>query len=373
MLAAGNDIIAMLEELAPPQWALSWDNSGLQWGDPDLPVHAVLIALDFNEAILDQALAQGVNFIFSHHPYLYKPLTGLDLRDQRAALLARALREGVALYSAHTNLDVAPRGVNQALGELLGLEKMVVLHPTVREKLEKLVVFVPDGYADKVRDAIAEAGAGWIGNYSHCTFQLSGTGTFLPREGSNPFIGTQGLVEKVKEYRLETIMPVAVRDQVLQAMEHAHPYEEVAYDLYPLSMEGEARGLGRVGELPGPITLQELALQCRDLLQPCSLRMLGDSRMSVKRVAVLGGSGAAYLTEAAQKGAQVFISGDICYHDEQQAWDLGLALLDAGHAATERPVLPIVADFLTEKIKDRGYKTKVIVEREVLFPWTCFD
>lgn len=364
MLATGNDIIAIFEELAPLKWALSGDNCGLQWGNPDLPVQSVLLALDFTEPVLEQALAQGVDFIFTHHPYLYKPLTGLDLRGRRAALLARALKEGVTLYSAHTNLDVAPRGVSHALGELLGLEKMEILHNTGQEQLEKLVVFVPHGYEDKVRHALAEAGAGWIGNYSHCTFQLSGTGTFLPQEGSNPFIGTQGLVEKVEEYRLETIMPVVVRDQVLRAMIDAHPYEEVAYDLYPLTLQGEARGLGRVGELPEPVTLQQLALQCREVLQPSSLRMFGHSEMAVQRVAVLGGSGASYLGDAAQAGAQVFICGDICYHDEQQAWDLGLALLDAGHAATERPVLPVVAAFLKEKLQHRGLKADVFLERE---------
>ena len=372
MLAAGNDIITIIEELAPLQWALPGDACGLQWGDPNVPVHNVLIALDFNEAVLDEALAAGANFIFTHHPYLYKPLARLDLRDRRAALLVRALKEGVTLYSSHTNLDVAPRGVSQVLGELLGLEKMVVLHPSAWEKLEKLVVFVPEGFEDKVRNALADAGAGWIGNYSHCTFQLSGTGTFMPREGTNPFIGSRGVVEKVKEFRLETIVPGGVRDEVIRAMVDVHPYEEVAYDIFPLLLEGEVRGLGRVGDLPEPIMLQELALKCRQVLRPCSLRMLGDGLMSVQRVAVLGGSGATYLTDAAQKGAQVFISGDICYHDEQQACDLGLTLLDAGHAATEKPVIPVVAAFLREKLQERGYKTEVIMEREGPVPWTYF-
>ncbi len=372
MLARGNDLIAMFEEFAPLDWALPGDACGLQWGDPGLPVPAVFIALDYNEAVLEEALTKGANFIFTHHPYLYKPLHKLDLRDRRAALLTRALKEGVTLYSAHTNLDVAPRGVSQALGERLGLQRMQVLHPTHQEKFEKLVVFVPEGFEDKVRNALAESGAGWIGNYSHCTFQLSGTGTFLPREGSNPFIGNQGVVEKVKEYRLETILPLTVRDKALQALVEAHPYEEVAYDLYPLSMEGEAKGLGRLGELPEPMMLQELALRCKEVLKSSGLRMLGHSQMLVQRVAVLGGSGAAYLTEVAQKGAHVFISGDICYHDGQQACDLGLALLDADHAATERPVLPVIAAFLKEKLKERGCKTEVFMEREGSYPWTYY-
>lgn len=372
MFFAGKDLIAIFEELAPSHWALPGDNCGLQWGNPDLPVHAVLLALDFNEEVLDEALAAGANFIFTHHPYLYKPMERLDLREPRAALLNRALSEGIALYSAHTNLDVAPRGVNQALGDLLGLQRMEVLHPTAQEQLEKLVVFVPAGFEEKVRNALAEAGAGWIGNYSHCTFQFLGTGTFMPREGSNPFLGSEGVVEEAQEYRLETIVPAAARKNVLQAILEVHPYEEVAYDLYPLLLEGDVRGLGRVGELPEPQALGELAKSCRDLLRPQTLKMHGDKNMPVQRVAVLGGSGASYLGKAAQKGAQVFISGDICYHDWQQAKNLGLALLDAGHEATERPVIPVVAGWLRDKMEKTGYDTRIIISKETELPWTYF-
>ncbi|MEW5920714.1 MAG: Nif3-like dinuclear metal center hexameric protein [Bacillota bacterium] len=373
MFATGNNIIAIIEEFAAPAWTLPGDTCGLQWGDPNCSVKSVLLALDFNEAVLEEALTVGANFVFTHHPFFYNPLLKLDLRERRTALLARALKEGVVLYSAHTNLDVAPYGVSHALGKLLGLEHMTVLHPTDQEKLEKLVVFIPEGFEDKVRNALTAAGAGWIGNYSHCTFQLMGTGTFLPREGSSPFIGTPGVVEKVREYRLETILPVAKRDNVLEAMRYAHPYEEVAYDLYPLSLEGEKRGLGRVGELPEPDTLQALASRCREMLRPCSIKMLGEAGRKVQRVAVLGGSGAAYLPAAVQSGAQVFISGDLRYHDAQQACDAGLALLDAGHAATERPVIPVVAAFLREKLKQNGYETDVIIGREEEIPWVTLD
>ncbi len=364
MFATGNSLIALLEEFADPAWILPGDNSGLQWGNPDDNVKAVFLALDFSETVLEQALAAGANFVFTHHPFFYRPLSRLDLRERRHALMVRTLGEGVLLYSSHTNLDVAPFGVSHALGRLLGLENMSVLHPTGQERLEKLVVFVPEGFEDRVRDAVAEAGAGWIGNYSHCTFQLLGTGTFLPREGSNPYLGTQGALERVKEYRLETVLPVSRREAVLEAMKKVHPYEEVAYDLYPLSLTGKELGLGRIGDLPEPVTLREMASRCRKALHPCLPRVFGEGERKIKRVAVLGGSGGAYLPAAAEKGAQLFISGDLKFHDLQFAHEAGMSLIDAGHAATERPVIPVVEAYLREKLQQLGCLTEVIRERE---------
>ncbi|MGI6308798.1 MAG: Nif3-like dinuclear metal center hexameric protein [Dethiobacteria bacterium] len=369
MFAVGSDLVVFLEEFAPLRWALPKDASGLQWGDLSREEPALLLALDFSEEVLEEALARGISFIFTHHPFLYRPLQQLDWRNRREALIMRAIKEDITLFSAHTNLDVAPRGVSQALGELLGLKKMQPLYLTGRDELEKLVVFVPEGYEDKVRNALAEAGAGWIGNYSHCTYQLLGTGTFLPREGSSPFIGSRGSLEKVREYRLETILYRRCRQQVLEALDAAHPYEEVAYDLYPLANEGAVWGLGRTGCLAEKMTLRELAERCDNLLQPDFLNVSGDLNMLVEKVAVLGGSGAEYIPVVLQSGAQVFISGDIKFHAAQEAAMAGLALIDAGHDATERPVLRVLAQFLEEKIKLAGLKTEVIVFQEQSNLW----
>ncbi|RJX27837.1 MAG: Nif3-like dinuclear metal center hexameric protein [Dethiobacter sp.] len=369
MFAAGNNLISFVEEFAPRVRALPGDATGLQWGDLSREVPVLLLALDFSGEVLEEALLAGAPFIFTHHPFLYRPLHRLDLNNRHEALVVRALKEGVTLFSAHTDLDVAPRGVSHALGELLGLKNMQPLFPTGREELEKLVVFVPEGYEDKVRQAIAQAGAGWIGNYSHCTYQLLGTGTFLPREGSSPFLGTEGALEKVSEYRLETILFRRDREQVLEALFAAHPYEEVAYDLYPLSNEGQVWGLGRKGQLAEKVTLAELAGHCSKLLQPDFIKVLGDPEMKVEKVAVLGGSGSEYVENALQSGAQVFISGDIKFHDAQKAAYSGLALIDAGHDATERPVLPVLAGFLKERIKQSGFNTKVIISQKAGRLW----
>lgn len=364
MYAAGSEIAAFVEEIAPLSWALPGDASGLQWGDLSRKEPGLLLALDFSEGVLQKAMTGGTRFIVTHHPFLYRPLSRLDLRNKREALIAQALKEDITLYAAHTNLDVAPRGVSQALGELLGLKKMQLLHPTGRDELEKLVVFVPEGYEDEVRLALVGAGAGWIGNYSHCTFQTPGTGTFLPREGSFPFIGKENSLEKVREYRLETILYHRSRQQVLKALFAAHPYEEVAYDLYSLLNEGLARGLGRKGWLAEKMTLKELAERCEALLQPDFLNVVGDLEMYVEKVAVLGGSGAEYIPSVLRSGAQVFISGDFKYHEAQEAARAGLALIDAGHAATERPVLPVLSGLLKEKIGRAGLKTEVNIFQE---------
>lgn len=364
MFAAGSELVAFLEEFAPLRWALAGDNSGLQLGDLSRQEAGVLLALDFSEEVLAEALARGITFVVTHHPFLYRPFKQLDCRNKREALLVQALKKDLTLYAAHTNLDVAPRGVSQALGELLVLKKMQLLCRTGRGEMEKLVVYVPEGYVDEVRWALAGAGAGWTGNYSHCTFQLLGEGTFLPREGSSPFIGTEGRLERVSEYRLETILYHRNRRQVLKALFAAHPYEEVAYDLYPLVDAGPTRGLGRIGWLPEKMTLEELAERCDRLLQPDFLNVAGDPGMIVEKVAVLGGSGADYIPAARKGGAQVFISGDLKYHDAQEAAALGLALIDAGHAATERPVLPVLAGFLKGKIEQAGFETKVVISRE---------
>ncbi len=370
MLASGHDIVKFFEEIAPPRYALPGDATGLQWGDLRREVGTVLLALDFSPQVLEEALEWGASFVFTHHPYLYSPLENLDLGQPRQSLVARAIKEDLLLYTAHTNLDTAPGGVNQVLGELFGLQEMDPLAVTGSEELEKLVIFVPAGYEDPVRQAVSRAGAGWIGNYSHCTFQVMGTGTFLPLEGTQPFLGREGSLEHVNEYRLETILPRRLRTRVLQALFAAHPYEEVAYDLYALENTGRAWGLGRVGQLEQPMTLGQLVQATREWLQVGSeLRFLGDPGRLVERVAILGGSGGSYIDAAVEKGAHVLITGDIKYHDAQRAAEAGLALIDAGHEATEKPVLPAVARQLSPWLQRGGYETGVVISGQRNIPW----
>ena len=361
MFITGDKLVSIIEGFAPPAYALPGDVTGLQWGDLRREAQAVLFALDFSDEVLDEALEREASFIFTHHPYLFQPLRNLDLQKPREKLIARALAADVALYSAHTNLDVAKGGVNDVLAGLLALENVEILEITGGEELEKLVVFVPLGFEDRVRDALAGAGAGWIGNYSHCTWQVPGTGTFLPGVGAEPFIGSEGRLEKVEEYRLETIFPVSRRGEVVGALLAVHPYEEVAYDLYPLSRRGETRGLGRVGELTAANTLRDLAVRLKGLLGAETLRVHGDLESTVKKIAILGGSGGDYIEMAAGRGADAFITGDIKYHQAQQAALNGLALIDAGHDTSEWPVIPALAAFLREQMHLNGFQTKILI------------
>lgn len=370
MYAPGNNLVSFLEEFAPAWKAMPGDPEGLQWGDLSASVHALLLSLDFSEEVLEEALLAGANFVLTHHPFLYRPLQRIDFGHKPEALVARAIKEEVTLFAAHTSLDVSSRGVSQALGELLGLRDMQVLRAMGRETMEKLVVFVPEGYEDKVREAISEAGAGWVGNYSHCTFQVRGTGTFLPGEGSSPFIGRQGTLEKVKEYRLETIVPRSRRRAVLEALFNAHPYEEVAYDLYPLSIEGKPWGFGRVGWLKEKTSLGELVEKIRCLLASPGIKVWGKPDQKVEKVALLGGSGGDYLENALNSGADLYLTGEVRYHDGQKALSAGMALVEVGHDCSERPVLPVLAEFLQEKIRERGYQTKVLISR-TSSPWWC--
>ncbi|HHU76381.1 MAG TPA: Nif3-like dinuclear metal center hexameric protein [Firmicutes bacterium] len=362
----------MIEKFAPPASALPGDASGLQWGDSRYEVPTALLSLDFSAEVLEEALEKGASFIFTHHPFIYRPLKTINLQNPRENLIARALCEGITLYCAHTNLDVVSGGVSDVLAKLLGLKDTSILSPTGGDELEKLVTFVPGGFIDDVRDAICHAGAGWIGNYSHCTYQLSGTGTFLPREGAKPFIGEKGTLEKVDEFRLETVIHKKNRDKIVRALLAAHPYEEVAYDLYPLNIDGQVWGLGRVGRLAKGLSLHEFAQYCHRLLAPDHLKVLGDLGTVVEKVAVLGGSGGDLVDKAMESKVDVFLTGDLKFHQAQEAELGGLSLIDAGHEATEWPVIPAMAAYLQEEIEHGNFQTEILISEKRKKMWHVF-
>ncbi|NLK52714.1 MAG: Nif3-like dinuclear metal center hexameric protein [Syntrophomonadaceae bacterium] len=349
-MVRAEEVTKCIEQLAPLSLAEAWDNVGWQVGDPAAPVKRVLIGLGYSPAVLQEALLQKADLIITHHPFIFQPLRQLRYDRYPGSWLRELVQEGIMLYAAHTNLDNASVGISQALGERLGLQQLQVFGSKQAEKLFKLVVFVPQGHEDEVRQAVSEAGAGWIGNYSHCTFQLLGTGTFLPREGTSPFIGQSGRLEKVAEYRLETIISEAKLSPVLHAMRETHPYEEVAYDLYPLQQTGRQFGPGRIGLLPGPHRLVELVERVKQGLRVPVVRVHGDLDQYVEKVAVCGGSGAFLVASAVAQGAQVLITGDVKYHEAQEAVNHGLAIIDAGHAATEFPGVEFLAAYLQEKL-----------------------
>lgn len=363
-------IAAFMEELAPLHWAESWDNVGLQVGEPSRPVRRVLVALEVTGGVVEEAVASQADLLVVHHPIIFQPLKALRFDTPNGARLQRLIQVGIGVYAAHTNLDQAPGGTNDTLAALAGLTKHEVLAKAGEEKYLKLHVGVPRGHEDAVRTALAEAGAGHIGNYSHCTFQTPGTGTFLPLEGTNPYLGQQGKLEFADEVKLETILPESIAQRVVRAMIAAHPYEEVAYDLYPLANPGRVRGHGRVGRLAQPVTLGVLAGRLKEALGVPHLKIVGDLACKIETVAVGAGSGGFLIGPAAKRGAQVLITGDVKYHEAQDAADAGLCVIDIGHYESERIVVPPLSAYLRERLKAEGLAVEVLEAQAGRDPFT---
>jgi dinuclear metal center YbgI/SA1388 family protein len=350
MVVRCQTVVQLIEKFAPKYLAEDWDNIGLQIGDPSQEVKKILVSLDLNMEVLNEALSLGADMLVVHHTPLFKPLKNLRTDLPLGRLIAKIVENRMSLYTAHTNLDSTWGGVNDVLAQKLKLRDVEVLSSGWQQKLFKLVVFVPVDYVEKVREAISSAGGGWIGNYSDCTFQLKGTGTFRPLSGTNPFIGEQGKLEYVEEVRLETIIPEEILSKVVKTMLKAHPYEEVAYDLYPLANQGKSAGLGRVGCLAAPLSLADFIDLVKASLSLSHVRYCGDLNKTIRKVALCGGSGASLIPQAVFAGAQVLLTGDIKYHEAQEAFSQDLALVDAGHFATEFPIVHVVAHFLCQQL-----------------------
>jgi len=354
------DLLGLVHGLYPPDLAEEWDNVGLQVGDPGAVVERVLVALDPTAGVVAAAAAQGAQLLVTHHPLLFKPLRRLTPDDPTGHVVWQAVQAGVAIVAAHTNLDVAADGLNRWLATRLQLVDAEPLQP-VAGQLIKLVVFVPASHAETVADALFAAGAGQIGAYDRCSFRAGGIGTFRPGFGTSPFIGTFGEDQLVEEVRLETVVPQRRLSRVLERMSQAHPYEEVAYDLIPLANHLPGAGLGRIGRLAEPLALAELAERIKAGLACETVRLVGRPDQPVSKVAVCGGSGAGLIREARRRGADVLVTGDIKYHEARQGEDLGLALIDAGHFATERPAVAELAARLGDEAAARGWRLDILV------------
>ncbi len=349
-MTLARNVIESVERLAPSPLAEAWDNSGLQVGNSAARVNRVLVALTPLPEVFDEALERGADFLLFHHPLIFGGLSFVDTNAYPGDLIARSVRENLTVHAAHTNYDAAPDGVSVALAEAVGLGgPLEIVAP--RGELRKLVVFVPEENADALADALSEAGAGVIGEYTRCTFRTPGTGTFFGGEGTDPYLGERGRLERVEEIRLETVVPAHNVGRALSAVRAAHPYEEPAFDVYPVEGRPEGCGYGRVGRLPEPMTPEGLAEHVSASLG-FPARLVADPRpgQRVERVAVLGGSGGSFIREAAASGADAYVTGDLDYHNALLAGSLGLAAVDAGHAATELPSLAPLARRLAKLV-----------------------
>lgn len=354
------DVMQVMEEWAPPAWAESWDNVGLQLGDPARSARRILVALEATGAVVEEALSRQVDLLVVHHPPIFRPLQAIRFDTFAGQRIERLIKAGIGLYAAHTNLDQAQGGTNDNLAALVGLTNPQVLQRVGEEKLLKLVVFVPVGHEEAVRAALAEAGAGHIGNYATCTFQTQGTGTFLPLEGTKPFIGEQGKLEYVQEIRLETVVRESNARRAVAAMLKAHPYEEVVFDLYPLANEGWVRGHGRIGTFEQPQRLGDLAQRLRTTFNLSGLTLVGDPNREIKTAAVGAGAGASLIGLALRRGVELLVTGDIKYHDAQDALDAGLSIIDIGHYNSEAIIVGPVARRLREGFAAAGIQAEVL-------------
>lgn len=341
------DIIDSLEDWAPKSYAEPYDNPGLIVGDSSAEVQGILISLDCTEEVVEEAIEKGCNLIVSHHPIIFKGLKKLTGSNYVERTVIKAIQSKVALYAIHTNLDNVPTGVNKMIADKIGLSNTKILSPKSGE-LEKLEVFVPSDHSDTLREAIFAAGGGEIGEYSKCSFNIDGTGTFLPGEGSDPHTGQKGTMEEADEVKIEIMFPKYLRNKVLSAMRHSHPYEEVAYYLHPLSNQNQFLGSGMLGDLSSEMPLKTFLEDLKKSMELRVIRHTKDLGKNIRRVAICGGAGSFLLGAAKAAGADVFITGDFKYHEFFDA-EKDIIIADIGHYESERFTVDLIAAYIREK------------------------
>jgi dinuclear metal center YbgI/SA1388 family protein len=348
------EVIGVLDDAYPPGLAHDWDSVGLVCGDPDDPIESVSVAVDATAAVVDVVGPRGL--LLAHHPLLLRGVDTVAASTPKGALIHRLIRRGAALFTAHTNADAAVPGVSDALAEVLGLTVESVLDPAAGgPALDKWVVFVPAGDAERVREALFLAGAGHIGDYSHCSWSVAGTGQFLPGANASPAVGTPGEIERVTEQRVEVIAPAGIRADVLAAMRASHPYEEPAFDVVSLAPLPTGTGIGRIGSLTRPVRFADFVAKAGSVLPQTNwgVRAAGDPDAIVTRVAVCGGSGDSLLSAAAAAGVQAYVTADLRHHpadEHRRRSDVGL--VDIAHWASEYPWCAQAAEVLRSHFGD---------------------
>ncbi len=342
------EIITALESLAPPALQESYDNCGLLCGSAEEELAGITVALDVTEEVILEAKAAGSNLIVAHHPLIFRGLKRLTGSGYTEKAVIAAIRHNMAVYAIHTNLDnVLHGGVNGRLAEMLGLTDVEVLSP-LNGKLRKLITFVPEQDADAVREALFAAGAGHIGRYDLCSFNTAGLGTFRGAENTNPAIGEPGELVKQPEIRIETVFPWYLSSKILKALFAAHPYEEVAYDVLPLENAWQDAGAGAVGNLPHPVKAEGFPAWLKEKTGASVVKFTGCGSENIERIALCGGSGSFLIGAAMASGAQAFVTSDIKYHEFFDG-ESRMMICDIGHYESERHVMQLLSDYLTEK------------------------
>jgi len=345
-----SQLTAYLETIAPLAYQEDYDNAGLIVGNPDQEIHQVLISLDCIEAVVDEAIATSCQVIISHHPIVFKGLKRFNGKTYVERVVEKAIRHNIALYAIHTNLDSVLPGVNARICETLGLENLRILSPK-HGILKKLVTYVPTSHVDQVRNALFHAGAGNIGNYSECSFNAEGSGTFKGNEDSDPYVGEPGVRHTERETRIETVYPANLESKILMALMLAHPYEEVAYDLYALTNQHQQVGSGMVGELEQALDAEEFLYHLKEKMHAHVIRHTALTDKPIKKVAVCGGAGGFLLKQAIGAGADIFITADYKYHEFFDA-DGKIIIADIGHFESEQFTQQLLHDLIRKRFAD---------------------
>ncbi|MFT4202636.1 MAG: Nif3-like dinuclear metal center hexameric protein [Chitinophagaceae bacterium] len=340
-------ITQYLESIAPPSYQESYDNAGLITGNADWECTGVLTTLDCTEAVVQEAIAKNVNLIVAHHPIVFKGLKKINGKNYVEQTVVAAIKSDIAIYAIHTNLDNVIDGVNARIADKIGLADRRILMPKARE-LCKLVTFAPHDHAENIRVALFQAGAGSIGNYGQCSFNTNGEGTFKASESSHPFVGNIGERHTEPETRIETIFPKYLKSKVVAALLSAHPYEEVAYDIYLLENQYAQVGAGIIGTLPGPLDPTAFLQLLKETFHLQVIRHTAFLGRSIRKVAVCGGAGSFLTAAAIGAGADIYVTGDVKYHEFFDA-DGKIVLADIGHFESEQFTVELLFDYLRTK------------------------
>ena len=341
------ELVDHLNQAVPLSLQEGYDNSGVQVGNEGNDIRSGLLTLDVTEEVIEEAVQKECGIVISHHPLIFKGLKRIDEKTPAGRIIFKAVKNQIAIYSAHTNLDVLKNGVSHRMAQKLSLERISVLQ-SLKNRLLKLIAFVPDAHLERVREAVFDAGAGITGNYDRCGFTVNGTGSFRAGEGAEPFAGEKGKMHFEKEVRFETILFSHVRDKVIKALLEAHPYEEVAYDIVPLENDNSGIGFGSIGYLNEPLGESDFLKTVSSSLSATGIRYSKPSGRTIRKVALCGGAGASLLNDALAAGADAYLTADLKYHSFFDAGDQ-ILLVDCGHYETEKYATEILYDLIIEK------------------------
>jgi dinuclear metal center YbgI/SA1388 family protein len=359
------DIVDYLESIAPLGYQESYDNAGLILGNPQSIISSALITVDVTESVIDEAIEYGCGLIIAHHPILFKGLKRINGNSYVERCVIKAIKNDIALYASHTNLDNISQGVNSKICEKIGLTHTCILAPS-KDLLLKLVTFIPVDHLDKVRKAVFAAGAGQIGKYDKCSYNIEGSGTFRGGEDTNPYLGLKGEFHTEKEIRFETILPKHIKNNVIRALLNAHPYEEVAYDIYSLQNELPNVGAGMIGELP--VAENEVDFLSR-LMKIFGCKVIRHTTLlgkPIRKVALCGGSGSFLLSKAIASDADMFITGDFKYHEFFDA-ENEIVVADIGHYESEQFTKEVFHEFLIKKFPNFALRLSGIKTNPVMY------